>query len=441
MSLRLSSVLTLGVVASTVFGLAACGSDESSSKGGALSNGGSNIKHVVLLVQENHTFDNYFGTYCTAATGSSPTCVEGPACCESSPDTEPSGASPILLDDASNAARDPNHKEECELDQVNGGAMDRFVTGSSVSSCSDPRNFAIADAASVSYYRSLAAKYALADRYFQPIAGQSSANDMYFAVAKFVFADNGVEPDAIGKTCALNDQIGTYPGTTIADLLVAKGASFGVYAEGYDAMANAVAQGVCPDVPEECKLGVSFYPCVYDPSDIPFAYYPSLSDKPEHAHDLSKLAADAAAGTLPSFSFVKTIGYKSEHPGYGNKLSAGADAAKAIVDAVLAGPQANETLILITWDEGGGYFDHVSPPPTSTVDNKAYGTRVPMLAIGRFARSNVVSHVTLEHSSVVKFLELNFLGNTGQLNGRDTEVANLGSLLDPTQTGIVIPED
>jgi hypothetical protein len=67
--------------------------------------------------------------------------------------------------------------------------------------------------------------------------------------------------------------------------------------------------------------------------------------------------------------------------------------------------------------------------------------RVPLLAIGRFARQGVVSHVVLEQSSIVKFLELNFLGATGQLGARDTQVANIGSLLDPTQTGIVVPEN
>ncbi|MGZ3475757.1 MAG: alkaline phosphatase family protein, partial [Polyangiales bacterium] len=93
----------------------------------------------------------------------------------------------------------------------------------------------------------------------------------------------------------------------------------------------------------------------------------------------------------------------------------------------------------VTWDEGGGYFDHIAPPAASSVDHKPYGTRVPLLAIGRFARSGHVSHVEMEHSSVVKFLELNFLGKTGQLGGRDLHVNNIGSLLDPAKTGIVVP--
>ncbi|HEX8794381.1 MAG TPA: alkaline phosphatase family protein, partial [Polyangiaceae bacterium] len=90
------------------------------------------------------------------------------------------------------------------------------------------------------------------------------------------------------------------------------------------------------------------------------------------------------------------------------------------------------TLVLLTYDEGGGFFDHVAPPPTSSVDNEPYGTRVPTIAIGPFARAGTISHVVMEHSSIVKFIEYNWLkGKTGQLGGRDAQVANIGSLLDP----------
>jgi len=83
----------------------------------------------------------------------------------------------------------------------------------------------------------------------------------------------------------------------------------------------------------------------------------------------------------------------------------------------------------------------VAPPPDSTVDGKPYGTRIPLLAVGPFVRKNFVSHVTMEHSSIVKFIEWNWLGHkTGQLGTRDTVVHNLGSVLDPTQTGVAVPD-
>jgi hypothetical protein len=74
------------------------------------------------------------------------------------------------------------------------------------------------------------------------------------------------------------------------------------------------------------------------------------------------------------------------------------------------------------------------------VDSQPYGTRIPLLAIGRFARKNHVSHVTLEHSSIVALAEYVFLGKSGQLGARDAVVHNLGSLLDPAETGVAVPE-
>jgi phospholipase C len=110
-----------------------------------------------------------------------------------------------------------------------------------------------------------------------------------------------------------------------------------------------------------------------------------------------------------------------------------------VITTILSSPYGKDTLVLLTWDEGGGLFDHVTPPGTSAVDSQPYGTRIPLLAMGPFAKTNYVSHVTMEHSSIVKFLEWNFTGETGQLGARDAVVANLGDLLDPAKTGIPVP--
>src|SRR5262245_55381167 len=68
----------------------------------------SKIDHLVVVLQENHTFYNYFARYCTAPAGSSPACTAGPGCCEAGPDRDPSGATPVVLDDARNGDRDPD---------------------------------------------------------------------------------------------------------------------------------------------------------------------------------------------------------------------------------------------------------------------------------------------------------------------------------------------
>lgn len=397
---------------------------------------GPKIAHLVVLIQENHTFDSYFGRWCTGPTGSNPTCTQGPSCCEAGPSIDPgSPTTPSTLNDAFNAGRDPDHEQACELTEIDGGKMDGYVTSSI---CGSTENFAYADS-TVQTYWTLARQGALADRYFQPIAGQSSSNDMYFARAQFVFIDNEYTPEAIGSSCSLVSTTIQYTDTTIADLLENAGVSWAFYAEGYDAMAQAVSHGECPTTgPSDCPYGGGTFDCGYDPTDDPFAYYKSLADDPAHMKDYTDLATDIAAGNLPAVTFVKALDYKTEHPGYGNKVSAGVAFVQATLQAIQSSSAASSTLILVTYDEGGGLFDHVSPPPTSPVDNQPYGTRVPMIAVGPFARAGSISHVVMEHSSVVKFIEYNWLGKTGQLAGRDTTVANIGSLLDPS---LGVPEN
>jgi phospholipase C len=316
--------------------------------------------------------------------------------------------------------------------------MDRFATAS----CGGPRNVALSDPAIVKPYWDLAAGGAIADRYFQPVVGQSSANDMYFARAGFVFNDNDVGPkDALGLTCGLAAPPMEFTEPTIGDLLTAKGVPWTFFAEGYGAMAEAVSAKRCPDAPEDCPAQLRFYPCVFDPSDVPFQYYPSTRDNGATMKDLSAFEAALNAETLPAVSFVKPIGYKTEHPGLRNKLSAGVEIVTTLIDEVLRSPYRNNTLVLVAYDEGGGYFDHVAPPPPSTVDGKPYGTRVPLIAVGKLVRKNFVSHVVLEHSSIVKLIEWNWLDQTtGQLKTRDAVVNNLGSLLDPAATGVAVPE-
>ncbi len=397
----------------------------------------SKIDHLIVLVQENHTFDNYFGEYCTAATGSAPTCTTGPACCEAGPAKDPSGASPVVLDDTSLGAYDPNHTQVCELEETDGGLMDKYVTGSS---CANPGNFAYADPTIIAPYRALAANGALADRYFQPISGQSSSNDMYMARAQFVFVDNAFEPNAIGHECSVTSATMSYPGPTIGDLLDGANVTWAYYAEGYQAMQQARAMGKCPRAPADCPDGVGVYPCVFDPGDVPTEYYANFADNPRVMRDYTQFGSDLANNTLPQVVFLRSLGFRSEHPGESDTLSDGTAWIAQVLAQIDDSDYAPDTLTLLTWDEGGGFFDHIAPPGMGT-DGQPYGTRIPLLALGPFASVNTVSHVTMEHSSIVEFIEWNWLAmQTGQLAGRDAHVANLGSMLDVTATGVAVPQ-
>ncbi len=420
--------------------VAACGDNDRIAASSGVTT--SNIEHLVVLVQENISFDTYFANYCTAPVGSAPTCTSTAACCETAPATDPgTGTAPLRLDDEAHALFDPNHLAECEAGEINGGKMDRFVAGAAAAECSDPRNFAYADEGSVGAYWQYARQYALADHWFQPVVGQSSANDMYLARASFVFPDNTFVPEAIGSTCSPNRHRASYSDPTVGDLLADAGVPWSFYIEGYQPMRDAVAKHTCAAADPACPLGFRIYPCIYDPSDIPFQYYPRFRDNPTYMRDFDQLSTDIDAHALPAVVFVKAIGFRTEHPGAGTTIADGVNFTTALVQRLLDSPYADKTLILLTYDESGGYFDHISPPPNSTVDGMAYGARVPTLAIGRFARRNAISHVVLEHSSIVRFIEWNWLhGQTGQLGTRDAVVHNIGSLLDSATTGVVVPE-
>jgi phospholipase C len=432
----------------------------------------SNIAHVVLIVQENHTFDTYFGRYCTAAAGSAPTCTQGPACCEAAPatDTPSDGRSSVELSDSENYDYDRDHSFACEACEMDGtpAKMDHYTDGtcpndaSTLTSwaCSSPHNWATASSASfMSTYWGYANTYALADRYFQPMVGSTSANDMYLAAAHYEFSDNTYAPNAIAWNCDpyISRTPIQYSGigqTTIADLLIANGYTFGVYADGYADAVAASATGNCPSPPSDSNICPESFltassVCIYDPSDVPFQYYATLTDDPRYIHDLTELEDAVDAGTLPEFAYIKYRTSQNEHPGWAY-ISRGESNVDGIVQSLLGSPlYANNTLILLTWDEGGGFYDHVTPPPSienfPTGDPNAglpvpYGTRVPFLAIGPFVRAGAVSHVTLEHASVVRFLEWNFLGTPGALGFRDATVNDLGSLLDSTAVGVAVPE-
>jgi phospholipase C len=294
---------------------------------------------------------------------------------------------------------------------------------------------------------------------------------MYFAGAHYRFSDNDHIPAvAVGRrsgggplcvdlpsplNCIANAPM-TYPKETIAGLLLDAGKTFAVYADGYGEALAAANAGSCPSNPSSCRYSsclahpVACFGCVYDPSDIPFLYFARFADAPTPTPFMkdyeTDFAVDLAEGRLPSFAFVKARVWHNEHPNYSN-IADGVAFVKATLAAIAASPMAASTLVLLTWDEGGGFFDHVTPPaaPPAMADSDdtgnpvPYGTRVPLLAIGPFARAGSVSHVEMEHSSIVRFLEWNFLTFTGQLGARDGWVANLGSLLDPTKTGVPVP--
>src|SRR5262249_8811274 len=136
----------------------------------------------------------------------------------------------------------------------------------------------------------------------------------------------------------------------------------------------------------------------------PFAFYASYADgtaaKAAHLKDESDFTAAVAAGTLPPVSFVKPIGANNEHPGYAT-LMQGELHVVSLGQAIMPSSIWNDTAVIVTYDENGGFFDHVPPP---VVDRWGPGTRVPAIVFSKFAKAGVDS-TSYDTTAILKLIE------------------------------------
>ena len=149
----------------------------------------------------------------------------------------------------------------------------------------------------------------------------------------------------------------------------------------------------------------------------PFAYYANYADgtaaKAEHLQDELVFLADLTNGTLPAVSFIKPLGQDNEHPGYANEIQ-GQQHVASLVSAVQASPYWQDAAIIVTYDEHGGRWDHVAPP---MIDRWGLGTRVPAIIVSPFAKPHYVDHTQYETVSILKFIERRF--GLAPLSARD----------------------
>jgi phospholipase C len=179
-------------------------------------------------------------------------------------------------------------------------------------------------------------------------------------------------------------------GKTIGDLLTAQGVTWAWYSGGWD---NAVK-------------GPKSVDATFQYHHQPFIYYDNYSDttKPgrKHLKDENEFLTLAKSGNLPSVSFVKPLGLDNEHPGYSEVFN-GENHALELINAVLNGPNAKDVLIILTYDENGGFWDHVAPPHPEDIWGP--GTRVPAIIISPFSKKCHVDHTQYETTSILAFIE------------------------------------
>jgi phospholipase C len=190
-----------------------------------------------------------------------------------------------------------------------------------------------------------------------------------------------------------------YAWTDLTYLLHKNGVSWGYY----------VFKGTQPDCDNNAAMACSQpgqsakTPGIWNP--LPYFSTVQQDDQLRNIKSLSEFYADASAGSLPAVSWVTPNGGVSEHPP--GLITTGQSYVTGLINAIMQSPEWDSTAIFVTWDDWGGFYDHVAPP---RVDEQGYGLRVPALVISPYARQGFVDHQTLSFDAYVKFIEDDFLG-------------------------------
>jgi acid phosphatase len=193
---------------------------------------------------------------------------------------------------------------------------------------------------------------------------------------------------------------------TIGDTLSAKGVSWAWYAGAWDL---AVKDGMQPP---EAKRNVIYNTAKGAPNFVahhqPFNYFrnyaPGTAAREQHLKDYRELAAGISSGDLPQVVFYKPQGSLNEHPGYADVLSGDEHIADVVVK-IKASPLWASTAIIVTYDENGGFWDHVPPPKG---DRWGPGSRIPAMIISPYARRGYVDHTSYDTTSILKFITRRF---------------------------------
>jgi len=398
-SITLSTTLTLAVAASTE-GIAAAQNQ--------LPIGMEKIQHVIWILQENRSFDNYFGTF-PGADGIPPdTCLDilpGSARC----------VKPFHMPTPMPAC-DLAHEWEIAQAAYDHGAMDGFVwaEGSSFT-------MGYLDGSDIPNYWDYARHYALADRFFSSLTGPSMPNHLYTVAAQ----SGGLITNVCSRDHELEeleqdmDDPNGFSFASMVNLLAHGDISWKYYVE---------TPKVAPKVDDPCHV---YYP---RPQQLglwnPLPGFKSIRDDPKlmsHLVNLTEYQQDLQEGTLPQVSWIIPDFQDSEHPP--EPVDQGMWYVTNLVNQLMKSPYWGSSVIFLTWDDYGGFYDHVPPPQ---VDAFGYGPRVPLIIISPYAKPGYITHQTGDFTSLLRFIEERF--QLRYLTARDHFANDMSDAFDFSQT-------
>jgi phospholipase C len=374
------------------------------------------IQHVIVIMQENRSFDHYFGTY-PGANG-----IPAGVC---APDPLHGGCVAPFHDENDKNYGGPHGAPNAAAD-INSGSMDGFVgqaeqglhCGGTEPACSPCGQTATAgacvdvmgyhDAREIPNYWAYAQNYVLQDSMFESSLSWSLPEHLFMVSAWSAACPNG-DPNPMDCSTSLNlwpqrpevNPNATYAWTDITYLLHRAGITWSYY----------VFNGAEPDCQSDEAMSCApvqqrpTTPGIWNPlphftdvsQDGQLGNIQALSSFYTAVHNQSSCG-------LPSVSWVDPNSKVSEHPT--GLVSNGQAYVTTLVNAIMRSPCWKNTAIFLSWDDWGGFYDHVAPP---SVDQSGYGLRVPGLVISPYARAGYIDHQRLSHDAYLKFIEDDFL--------------------------------
>lgn len=343
------------------------------------------IQHIVFLVKENRSFDSMFGQF-PGANGA----TQG---------TISSGAVMPLLHESDSLPADIGHSWAGTITAMDNGQMDRFDLLEQANVNGQFGAMSQFYQADIPNYWQYATTFVLADNMFSSVHSDSLPNHLYTIAAQSGNISDGSAKDSKFNTnnwgCdapsgfvvqSLDDTSGVISEIvpcldfqTLADNLDNAGVSWRYYA------------------PDEGDAGYQF--SSYDAIN-------HIRNGPDWTVDVmntGQFITDAQTGNLPSVSWVIIGQGLNDHPP--KSICQSENETVTYLNALMQGPEWNSSVVFLTWDDPGGFYDHVSP---STVDPFGLGPRVPMIIISPYAQLGYISHTQYEFSSVLKFIEERF---------------------------------
>jgi phospholipase C len=423
------------------------------------------IRHVVIIMQENRSFDSYFGTFLGAdgipmQNGIPTVCVNDPA----------SGQCVKPYHNPNDLNLGGPHGQKDAVRDINGGKMNGFISDMRVGkkvaclnvynpACSrtdqQPDVMGYHDQREIPNYWTYAQQFVLQDHMFEPNASWSLPDHLFMvsgwsakctttnpmSCKNALQSPDGIPSGIVQRGISITRPL--YSWTDLTYLLHQNGVSWRYY----------VADGTQPDcaddamfcTPQRQQHGT---PEIWNP--LPYFTTVQQDGQLGNIQPVSNFLEAAKNGSLPQVAWVVPNGNVSEHPPA--LVSAGQAYVTQLINAVMQGPDWNSTAIFLAWDDWGGFYDHVTPP---VVDQNGYGLRVPGLVISAYARKGYIDHQTLSFDAYLKFIEDLYLNQQridpktdGRPDPRPTvreNVPQLGNLLQdfdfsqPARPPLVLP--